>query len=628
MRPFSLTTLRIQAVLWTLLPLTLIFLLVGSVGVYAYAQVVNSLVKDRDRELSRLSADWLSENLLNHAELLKALTENEGMQPRQFADEGTLTAGQHGLLQTAIKRGLLSSFDGGVTLLNVEGEIVVSMYSVQTSVAANQALYASAYRIPPPGHLYDEAAFFYIPRQTMAPYFSDVIHQPDDPFLSEPQIILSYPITDDQGRFVGVLAGSFLLVNETLGKEMAKLGIGTSYLVDRQGRVIWHGTEAYLGQDFSSHSPVQALLRMTNAANAQTDVDEDGNTIVIGYAPVKVTDWGLVIQEPWESVIGPVRTFQWMMLGTLLLGVALVMVIISSGTRRLTDPIKELVSQTLQVSEGDFAGHVQGGTIDEMRVLAHAFNEMADRVAKYRVGLQSYVAAITHSQEEERKRIARELHDDTIQSLIALGRRLELMEQSLENPIDAAKQLYQLQQMLTRTVAEVRQFSRDLRPLLLEDVGLEAALRQMLREMERHEGVENELVIEGSFRPDELDDELEVTIYRITQEALNNIRKHANASRVSVTLSFLEGAVRLVVRDDGQGFSLAEADDLAQRGSFGLMGIRERARLFGGVFEVESEPGEGTCVSVQLPLSVAPEWVLEGLEQSAISGQRSATATT
>lgn len=614
MRPLSLTSLRVQAVLWTLLPLTLIFLVVGVVGAYAYGQVVNRLVEDRDSELARLSADWLSENLLNHADILKALAEDSRMRARRFAEEGVLTSEQNTLLKTAIERELLSSFDGGVTLFNAAGEMIVSVRSVQTSVVSNRARYEVAYRNLPPDRRYAGAPFFQIPHQTGMPYFSDVIVDPTDPIYNEPQILLSYPILDEEGRFIGLLAGSFLLENETLGQEIAKLGIGTAYLVDRRGHVIWHADPAVLGQDFSEQGVVTALLQLKGDASAHTDVDEQGQSVVVGYALVPVAGWGLVLQEPWEAVIGPVRTFQWMMLGTLLVGITLVLVMISSGTRRLTDPIQALVTQTLQISEGDAVGHVQGGSIDEMRVLSQAFNEMAERIARYRAGLQSYVGAVTASQEEERKRIARELHDDTIQSLIALGRRLELLEQSLENPIEAAKQLYQLQQLLTGTVAEVRQFSRDLRPLLLEDVGLEAALRQMLRDLERDEKIETTIHLEGALRPEELDDELEVTLYRIAQEALNNIRKHARARHVSLALAFTEQGVTLEIEDDGQGFPLAETDELAQRGSFGLMGIRERARLFGGAFDVQSAPGEGTRLTVYLPLTVAPEWLLEGLQ--------------
>ncbi len=350
---------------------------------------------------------------------------------------------------------------------------------------------------------------------------------------------------------------------------------------------------------------------MPGRANAQRLNDAEGKPIVAGYAFVEKTGWWLVIEESWDVLIGPVRTFQWIMLGALVVGLMLVMVFISSGTRRLTDPIKALVDQAEQLADGDFVGHVQGGTVTEMRALADTFNEMADRVARYQVGLQSYVADITKTQEEERKRIARELHDDTIQSLIALGRRVELLEQSLENPIEAAKQLYPLQQMLNRTIDEVRRFSRDLRPLLLEDLGLVAAMRQMLRDMEQQTGFKTQLTIKGETSVDDVDGEQVIAIYRIAQEALNNIRKHAQAKQVEVTLTFTRQGVRIVICDDGLGFQLAETTDLAQRGAFGLMGIHERAKLFGGTINIDSTPGEGTCVTAYLTHQIVLPWELK-----------------
>lgn len=617
MNRFALSSLRVQAMLWTLLPLTVIMLLVGSVSFYAYNEVVGRLVQERDRDLARVSADGLSLSLDIQASVLEAMVERL-RSVECFDDEGTFDerrcfGAQHGFLTSVIEECLLDDFVGPVTLLYADGVAALSVSSERVGESQNgRPQCQPAYHNTVSSRTYASEVYFQRPRDTGQTYFSDVL---DNGVIDKPQIVVSVPIIDPAGRFVGVLMGSFLLEDGELGTQLAKLGVGKAYLVDRVGRVIWHTDPAMLGADLSQQAPVRELLNLRAAPNAQTLHDAQGNTIVVGYTLVTRTGWGLVIQESWDAVIGPVRVFQGIMLGALGVGLMLVMVFISSGTRRLTDPIKELVEQTQQLARGDFVGHVQGGTVTEMRSLSDAFNEMADRVARYRVGLQSYVAAITQTQEDERKRIARELHDDTIQSLIALGRRLELMEQSLENPIDAAKQLYQLQQMLTRTVAEVRQFSRDLRPLLLEDLGLVAAMRQMLREMERRDEVETELTIEGDGQVEELDDELVVAVYRIAQEALNNIRKHAQASRVEVALTFDPDCVRLVVRDDGQGFPIAETTDLARRGSFGLMGIRERAKLFGGSFEVESAPGEGTRVTVYLPLTVAPEWVLTELNQ-------------
>ncbi len=607
MNRFSLTSLRSQAILWTLVPLAIIFFIVASVGFYAYSEVVSRLVYDRDRELAATNAARLSDTMQRYAADLGALASHPFMRSDNFSSQKTI-------LQASIENGLVTRFDGGITLLNGAGTPQITVGSVQVDINKYEMALLDF-----PQRSFRDEPFFQVPRDAGLPFpfFSNIL---DD--VLAPRIIVSYPIFNEEGHFAGVLAGSFLLENETLGDEIRRLGVGQAYLVDQTGRVIWHTDPQFIGASFNDRAPVQALLAPARRVANYRASDEQGNDVVFGTAPVAETGWGLVIQEQWDTLISPVRYFQWIMFGSLFVGLLLVMVIISSGTSRVTEPIQDLVAQAQQLSQGEFVGNVGGGAIDEMRALSDAFNTMADRLARYRSGLQSYVAAITQSQEEERKRIARELHDDTVQSLIALGRRLELLGQSLENPMDAAKQIYQLEQMLSQTVAEVRQFSRDLRPLLLEDLGLEAAIRQMLREMERRDLLSASLTIAGEVPAGGLDDELEVTLYRIAQEALNNIRKHANATQVELTLVYEPSRVRLAVRDNGMGFSLAETDELARRGSFGLMGIQERANLFGGKFEVSAAPGQGARIEVSLPLTVAPEWVLQELHDVALAHAR------
>lgn len=616
MRRLSLNSLRVQAILLTLVPLTIIILIVGSVGIFAYGEVVSRLVQDRDKELARISADRLSQNLSNLGSVLEAMVAQMSTVDC-FDEEGRFSEGecfenQSGFITSVIQNCLLDDFVRPVTLLYAEGSRAISISSVGTTYESNQEPVCE-----PAYHTIERKranidAYLKITSMTGQTYFSDILISQQD---EEAQIVIAVPIIDQQENFIGVLTGSFLLTDEKLGEEIAKLGVGTAYLVDRRGRVIWHPDESLLGTDFSEQAPVKDLLDLENDADAQKLSDAQGQTIVAGYAVVKPTGWGLVIQESWDVLMGPVRTFQWLMMGAVAVGLMLVMVIISSGTRRLTDPIKALVTQSQQLARGDNVGQLEKSSIREMQALSEAFNKMADRVARSQVGLQRYVAAITETQEEERKRIARELHDDTIQSLIALGRRIELLENSLENPIEAAKQLYQLQKMLTGIIDEVRRFSRDLRPLLLEDLGLLAAMRQMLREMERQHHIQTHLVVEGECNIDTVDDKRVVIIYRMAQEALSNIRKHAKAKEVDVTLSFDHEGVWLLVCDDGQGFQLAETSELAERGSFGLMGMHERARLFGGTIDIESELGKGTCVSAYLPHTVKPEWMLDKLKE-------------
>jgi signal transduction histidine kinase len=266
----------------------------------------------------------------------------------------------------------------------------------------------------------------------------------------------------------------------------------------------------------------------------------------------------------------------------------------------VTDPIQNLVIQTRQVTAGDYDAQVTLSRIKEIRELGMAFNEMVEQIRKYRAGVRQYVADITQSQEEERKRIARELHDDTVQSLIAIGQRIELIKGVLDDPIEARTRLSELRTMVTGAIASVRQFSRDLRPLALEDLGLVAAMQYLVNQLTQSEGIDVDFRVEGT--PEGLPADMEVAIYRILQEALNNVKKHAHATEVNVLAQFTENQIMLTVEDDGCGFTVPDSiTDFASSGSFGVMGLQERAHLFGGNIEVESQLDKGTLVRLIIP---------------------------
>jgi signal transduction histidine kinase len=204
------------------------------------------------------------------------------------------------------------------------------------------------------------------------------------------------------------------------------------------------------------------------------------------------------------------------------------------------------------------------------------------------------------AQEDERKRVARELHDDTAQGLIGLSRRLDDLAASGEVHSEVARaRLEEIQGRIEELLQGVRRYSRDLRPSVLDDLGLLPALEGLLTNI-RASGIEAELLIAGEQR--RLSPEVELELYRIVQEALHNVRWHAQASQVTIAIEFGQDRVRISVQDDGQGFEvLGTTSDLASMGKFGLVGIAERARLLGGQSSVQSELGVGTTVTVDVP---------------------------
>lgn len=215
--------------------------------------------------------------------------------------------------------------------------------------------------------------------------------------------------------------------------------------------------------------------------------------------------------------------------------------------------------------------------------------------------MRYYARQITRAQEDERKRIAREAHDETAQILVALSRRLDALMASPELPPEAVRtRLGGVRELTTEAIHSVRRFSQDLRPPVLDDLGFVAAIRGLTRNL-RETGVDAELRVSGS--PYRVSPEEELVLFRIAQESLNNVRRHAAASKVRVLISFSQDSVQMVVEDDGQGFEApSKFVDLVASGKLGLIGMHERAGILGGTLHIKSEPGEGTRVIVDAPV--------------------------
>ena len=216
--------------------------------------------------------------------------------------------------------------------------------------------------------------------------------------------------------------------------------------------------------------------------------------------------------------------------------------------------------------------------------------------------LRYYLQEITRAQEEERKRIARELHDVTAQALYALNRQADNFVRSNPNlPADNAAFLEDLGKQIKGVLQDIRRFSQDLRPPMLDDLGLSATLRWLVSESRERCGIEVDLKVAGDER--RLPPEVEFTLFRIVQEAVRNIERHSQALRAEVSVEFSEGKTRVSVSDNGKGFQLSGSlVDLVHTGKLGLAGMEERARLLNGSIKIESEPGKGTTVMVEIPI--------------------------
>lgn len=217
-----------------------------------------------------------------------------------------------------------------------------------------------------------------------------------------------------------------------------------------------------------------------------------------------------------------------------------------------------------------------------------------------RENMQLYINEVSRAQEEERKRIARELHDGTAQSLSSLCVNIEeilVMREQL--PIETVVQLEELKVKIQSTLEEVRQFSHELRPALLDQFGLIPSIELLLEQVKYKENLDCRLEVTGSER--RLSSDTELALFRIVQEAINNIRKHAQAKKSVVKVKFTNEKIAITITDNGRGFEVPKMlSNLARTGKFGLVGMKERARLLNGELLLESQVGKGTMVKVEV----------------------------
>lgn len=211
---------------------------------------------------------------------------------------------------------------------------------------------------------------------------------------------------------------------------------------------------------------------------------------------------------------------------------------------------------------------------------------------------QMFGAKIIKAQEEERRRVAREIHDGPAQAMANIVFRAEVCERLIETDIARAKtELKDLREQVRAALGETRKIIFDLRPMTLDDLGLVPTVRRVLETMKERSKIYPEIKVLGEEK--RLDSHIEIGLFRIIQEALNNVEKHAKATSVWVRIDFRPSVVSAVIEDDGEGFA---SIDTVGNESFGLMGMRERINLLGGDLNVKSEQDRGTSVFVTVPL--------------------------
>ncbi len=552
----------LQLVGLVILPISLLMVGLAIGGVRVHGQEMRRLVAERDERAARAAALALTEQLHHREAALRSLAVRlrEGTSPQDVIAQADF---------------LLPDFDLGLAVLDEGGQLIAGELE-----PSNTAGVARSGR-----ELADGEISIWIPSIE----------------TSEPPLVL---LARSGDLFV---AGAFTLAEPLRSMVLDPLPSSASYaafIVDASGRELLRFGNLTPAVDPMTHPGVAAALR--GESGSSYFPAEDGEHVV-AFSPIEPMRWALVIEEPWESVVNPLLRLS--MAAPLVLAPVLLITLIALwfGARAVIEPLRRLERRAGQLAAGDFdAGRDAVGGIAEIQQLQRRLNWMAARMHSAQQALRGYIGKITRAQEEERRRVARDLHDETIQELIALDQQIQLaaLQRRRQGQIEA-EQLDDLHQTAQGAIEGIRRLSRGLRPIYLEELGLVPALEMLARDLQHTLGIPVSVHMEGT--PIRLSADRELALFRIAQEALANIARHAEAKRVDIRLGFKVDELQLTITDNGVGFHLPEdRGELGQHGHFGLIGMYERAEILRGTLEVDTAPGEGTRIEIQAGLNDLP----------------------
>ena len=459
-------------------------------------------------------------------------------------------------------------------------------------------------------------------------------------------IMALVPLKNKDGDVVGVAGGEIDPTNYLLSQIIKTIPIGEDTyieLVDSHGIIIASNDPKRILTCTERYRFLRDLIqeRKTSVLSChrckESPPESRAGKDMLAFAPLSVAPWGIIVRDPQESIFLPSISLRkgFVVLSAISIITALLLAI--GLSRSIVRPVRSLIEATQRIARGNLAEPIEASSQDEIGTLSRSFDEMRVKLAeslesiqKYSTGLEGRVAERTKelnrsreklaillreiitAEEDERKRIARELHDDTSQSVNAILISLDSVLMRFPPDDPRRKHLQQIREQSMSMLKGLHRMIKDLRPPILDDLGLESAIKWVLEKHIGERGIHFELNATGSS--DEMKarvqgildySKIELVLFRVAQEAIINISKHADAQNVLVNVTFGESGIGMEIEDDGKGFDAQEVLEPVgkeDKSGFGLLGMEERISLLDGRLTIRSEAGKGTKIEVFVPI--------------------------
>lgn len=538
----------LQLLVLTILPLTILLVAIVTGSTFVHQRAMRSLVGERDQRTAMVAAAAIDKQLQYRAVMLNMAHDIEAVEP------------------------LAGIFDKGIGLFASNGDLIRPL----TTLDETQPWWST------------------LPENAQQSEFTVWIAVDEE----QPLMVIGVPVEESGMMLVGAFDPT-LLIEEVVQNALDSTADAGIFVIAGSGETLYH-TNMWHGDPHPLNQHAGAAAALTGQSGTAY-LSSNGEEHVVAYSPIPIIDGGLIIEESWQTVADPLLSATEYTPLLLIPIVLIAAVTLWFMMQQIVWPLQKLAHQATALGWGEFELIQEPvGGINEISRLQTELIHMAQKVKLGQENLRNYLSAVTRGQEEERRRLARELHDSTIQSLVALHQRLQ-MARLQSDTADVDNQLQELETMAHNLIAELRRVTHALRPSYLEELGLVPALHMLVTDKSETTNMPITFEVLGVIR--RLQPEIELSLYRMAQEALTNAVRHSQASQTDVYLTFGADRLVLTIEDNGVGFKMSESPaEMAPHGHFGLLGLYERAELIKAKLTIESQLGEGTVIKITVLL--------------------------